>query len=55
VDGASRVVHAAGGLVEARAVIIATGVTWRRLGVPELEALLGAGSSTAPQPPRPAP
>lgn len=42
-DGASRVVHAAGGLVEARAVIIATGVTWRRLGVPELEALLGAG------------
>jgi len=29
--------------VEARAVVIATGVTWRRLGVPELEALLGAG------------
>ena len=43
VDGASRVVHAAGGRVEARAVVIATGVTWRRLGVPELEALLGAG------------
>ncbi len=42
-DGASRVVHAAGGRVEARAVVIATGVTWRRLGVPELEALLGAG------------
>jgi thioredoxin reductase (NADPH) len=43
VDGASRVVHAAGGRVEARAVVIATGVTWRRLGVPELEALVGAG------------
>ena len=43
VDGASRVVHAAGGQVEARAVVIATGVTWRRLGVPELEALVGAG------------
>ena len=42
-DGASRVVHAADGRVEARAVVIATGVTWRRLGVPELEALLGAG------------
>jgi len=44
VHGASRVVHAAGGgRVQARAVIIATGVTWRRLGVPELEALVGAG------------
>jgi thioredoxin reductase (NADPH) len=43
VDGASRVVHAAGGRVEARAVVIATGVTWRRLGVPDLEAMLGAG------------
>jgi thioredoxin reductase (NADPH) len=42
-DGAARVVHAAGGQVEARAVVIATGVTWRRLGVPELEALVGAG------------
>jgi len=43
VDGESRVVHAAGGRLEARAVVIATGVTWRRLGVPELEALVGAG------------
>ena len=42
-DGAGHVVHAAGGQVEARAVVIATGVTWRRLGVPELEALVGAG------------
>ena len=32
-------VHAAGGQVEARAVVIATGVTWRRLGVPGLESL----------------
>ena len=39
----SAVVHAGGAEVEARAVIIATGVTWRRLGVPDLEALVGAG------------
>jgi thioredoxin reductase (NADPH) len=38
-----RVVRAGGGQVEARAVIIATGVTWRRLGIPALEALVGAG------------
>jgi thioredoxin reductase (NADPH) len=44
VRDAKRVVHtAAGGQVEARAVVIATGVTWRRLGVPSLEALVGAG------------
>jgi thioredoxin reductase (NADPH) len=42
-DGAALIVHAAGGQVEARAVVIATGVTWRRLGVPELETLVGAG------------
>jgi thioredoxin reductase (NADPH) len=29
--------------VAARAVVIATGVSWRRLGVPALEALVGAG------------
>jgi thioredoxin reductase (NADPH) len=29
--------------VAARAVLIATGVSWRRLGVPSLEALVGAG------------
>ncbi|HEY7432290.1 MAG TPA: FAD-dependent oxidoreductase [Streptosporangiaceae bacterium] len=41
---AKRMVHVAGGnQVEARAVVIATGVTWRRLGVPALEALVGAG------------
>ena len=44
VHGAHRVVReAAGGQLRARAVVIATGVTWRRLGVPELEALVGAG------------
>jgi thioredoxin reductase (NADPH) len=32
-----------GGEVDRRAVILATGVAWRRLGVPALEALSGAG------------
>jgi thioredoxin reductase (NADPH) len=32
-----------GGEVAARTVIVATGVSWRRLGVPSLEALRGAG------------
>ncbi len=32
-----------GGEVSARAVILATGATYRRLGIPELEALIGAG------------
>jgi thioredoxin reductase (NADPH) len=32
-----------GGEVSARAVILATGATYRRLGVPEIEALVGAG------------
>jgi thioredoxin reductase (NADPH) len=32
-----------GSEVKARAVVIATGVSYRRLGVPELEALVGAG------------
>lgn len=32
-----------GSEVAARAVIVATGVSWRRLGVPTLEALIGAG------------
>jgi thioredoxin reductase (NADPH) len=32
-----------GGEVSAHAVILATGATWRRLGVPEIEALVGAG------------
>jgi thioredoxin reductase (NADPH) len=43
-DGRDRVVRLSdGGEVAARAVILATGVAWRRLGVPALEALNGAG------------
>ncbi|HXZ71949.1 MAG TPA: NAD(P)/FAD-dependent oxidoreductase, partial [Streptosporangiaceae bacterium] len=42
--GPERVVRLAdGGELTARAAIIATGVAWRRLGVPALEALVGAG------------
>jgi thioredoxin reductase (NADPH) len=42
--GLDRVVRMADGRqVTARTVVIATGVTWRRLGVPALEALVGAG------------
>src|SRR3954463_2164497 len=32
-----------GGQVEARAVILAAGVTYRRLGIPDLDRLVGAG------------
>jgi thioredoxin reductase (NADPH) len=43
-DGPDRVVRLSdGGEVTTRAVILATGVAWRRLGVPALEALNGAG------------
>ena len=42
--GGDRVVHVAGGRpIAARAVIAATGIAWRRLGVPRLEALVGSG------------
>ena len=42
-DG-KHVVHLAGGQqVAARAVIVATGIAWRRLGVPRLEELVGSG------------
>ena len=42
--GDRRVVHLLDGSeVSARAVVIATGVDWRRLGVPKLEALVGSG------------
>jgi thioredoxin reductase (NADPH) len=42
--GTDRVVRLSGGAeVTTRAVILATGVAWRRLGVPALEALNGAG------------
>jgi len=43
-SGAQRLIRVADGQeVAARAVILATGVSWRRLGVPRLEALIGAG------------
>jgi len=42
-DGRHVVRMAGGRQVAATAVIIATGVTWRRLGVPRLEALVGSG------------
>jgi thioredoxin reductase (NADPH) len=38
-----QLVTARGGIVSSRAVVIATGVTWRRLGVPRVEAFLGSG------------
>ncbi|MGN6792336.1 MAG: FAD-dependent oxidoreductase, partial [Streptosporangiaceae bacterium] len=44
VSGDARLVRTTGGgRLEARTVIISTGVTWRRLGVPALESLVGAG------------
>lgn len=43
-EGSRKVVTTSDGReVAARAVVIATGVSWRRLGVPALEALVGAG------------
>jgi thioredoxin reductase (NADPH) len=42
--GVDRVVRLLDGTeVAARAILIATGIEWRRLGVPSVEALLGAG------------
>ena len=42
--GGERVVHLTDGhQIAARAVIVATGIAWRRLGVPRLEALVGSG------------
>jgi thioredoxin reductase (NADPH) len=41
---AQRLIRVANGQeVAARAVLLSTGVSWRRLGVPRLEALIGAG------------
>jgi thioredoxin reductase (NADPH) len=43
-DGSRRLVRLSdGNQVAAEAVVVASGVSWRRLGVPELEALVGAG------------
>ena len=42
--GRERVVHLADGSdITARAVIVATGIAWRSLGVPRIEALVGSG------------
>ena len=44
VDGSDRLLRISDGSeVTAKAVVIATGVSWRRLQVPRLEALVGAG------------
>ena len=37
-----------GTLVRGRAVLLASGVEWRRLDVPGIDDLLGAGCTTAP-------
>ena len=43
-DGDHQVVRLLDGtVVRARAVVLATGIEWRRLGVPRIEALLGSG------------
>ena len=43
-QGDDRIVHLRDGTeVRARAVVVATGVDWRRLGVSRLESLIGAG------------
>jgi thioredoxin reductase (NADPH) len=42
-EGADRVVTVGDAEVRARAVIVATGVSYRRLGIPELDGLIGAG------------
>ena len=42
--GAERLVRTTDGSeVAARAVVIATGVAWKRIGLPSLENLIGAG------------
>ena len=41
--GAPHVVHTEGGDLHARAVVLATGVTYRKLGVEPLDALIGLG------------
>jgi thioredoxin reductase (NADPH) len=44
VSGAERILEVAGGSeVTAQAVLLATGASWRRLGIPSIERLIGAG------------
>jgi len=42
-DGPERVLDTERGRLSARAVVIATGVDWRRLAIPTLDSLLGTG------------
>jgi thioredoxin reductase (NADPH) len=42
-DGGVLLRSSGGAMLRARAAVVATGVAWRRLGVPALEALVGAG------------
>jgi thioredoxin reductase (NADPH) len=42
-DGAPHVLHTPGGSVHARAVVVATGVTYRKLGVEAVDDLVGSG------------
>jgi thioredoxin reductase (NADPH) len=43
-SGDDRIVHCDNGhQISARSVIVATGITWRRLGVPRIEELVGSG------------
>ena len=51
-DGHYRLRLSDGGVLTSRTVIIATGATCRRLGIPSLEDLQGRGVSTAPPPAR---
>ena len=51
-DGRYRLALSDGSVLAARTVIIATGVAYRRLGIPVLEDLQGRGCSTAPRPAR---
>ena len=54
-DGRYRLQLSDSQVLTARAVIIATGVTYRRLGIPALEDLQGRAYLTAPRPARPRP
>ena len=55
-EGSELVVTVADGTeVRSRAVVVASGMAYRRLGIPALDALTGPASSTARQPQRPRP
>ena len=43
VDGRPHALHTDGGVLHARAVVVATGVAYRKLGVPSVDALTGSG------------